>query len=189
MSGLFRALGAQGPGCCQSDRGRYCIIHAWCLSDGKADQLLQGIVEFLVSSVKPRLSLCRELWGRRSEIFVSYAKEKQELKHKFNKIKPNSSASFLANYFFLFLLLFIPVALLLLFVTCSPDPNTTHRQIFAMEIPKSGMSFRVKEFLERIEICCSACCWASGVTWNAYKVCRQSAAGIQSTSKCLCMAK
>lgn len=100
-------------------------------------------------------------------------------------MKPKSSAFFLAKHFFLFLLLFITVALLLLFVTCSPDPNTNHRQIFAMEIPQSGMSLGVKEFLERIEIHCSAHCWASGMTWNAYKVCRESAAGILNPCKWL----
>lgn len=37
-----------------------------------------------------------------------------------------------------------------------------HTDFFAMEIPESGRSFWVKEFLERIEICCSAHCKASG---------------------------
>lgn len=49
-------------------------------------------MEFLISSVRPSLSLCvflcRELWGRRSKILsLMQNRNKRELKHEFNKNK------------------------------------------------------------------------------------------------------
>lgn len=102
MQGLFHALGAQGPGSWQSGRGWYCRIHALCLSDGKAEQLLQGIMEFLASSVKHSASPCAEGSGVGGARFCLSCKRETRLKHEFNKIKPKSSSSFwqTASFYF-----------------------------------------------------------------------------------------